>query len=85
MRFFPATEVEPERERGFEGGDGKKAMFRARSQKVTIMLEASPDAPSTPMPHLIRINARPILDGQMGAPLAVGEIPMLVVKPNPAP
>ncbi|MBM3803969.1 MAG: hypothetical protein FJW26_16825 [Acidimicrobiia bacterium] len=82
VRFFPATEVEPEREIGFEGGEGKKDRFRAKSQKATIMLVASADAPSTPMLQLVRISARPIWEGELGEPLSVGEVPMMVVKPK---
>jgi len=44
------------------------------------MLVASTEAPSSPAPQLVRINARPILDGELGEPLFVGDIPMMVVS-----
>jgi hypothetical protein len=82
VRVFTSTEVESEKkERTFEGAEGKKEYFRAKSQKATLMLVAGTDAPSSTSPVLLRISARPVVGGKLGEPLVVGNIPMMVVKP----
>ena len=82
VRFFPTTEVEPEKGKGFEGGEGKKERFRAESKKTTIMLVANEDTPPTSLSQIARITARPISAGKLGGPLLAGEIPIMVVRPK---
>lgn len=82
VQVFTSTEAEPEKkERTFEGAEGKKEYFRARSRKAALMLVAGTDAPSSTSPVLLRISARPVVGGKLGEPLVVGNIPMMVVKP----
>ncbi len=44
-----------------------------------IMLRASTDAPRTESPHFVRILTIPIVDGKAGEPIAVHELPVMVL------
>ena len=75
------TEVEPDR--GPPLDEGHKNRFLPKSQTAVIMLVASQDAPLTRWPTFIRVVARPIVDGKVGPPLPLEEIPLMVVEsPN---
>lgn len=50
------------------------------TQKATIMLIAGHDAPPTSVPRLVRVTARPVVEGRLGAPLLLGEIPLVVLR-----
>jgi hypothetical protein len=78
VEALPGTEVEPDR--GPTPDEGPKERFVAKSQTATILLMASPDAPATELPQFLRIVARPIIEGSPGSPLAVGEVPLMVVN-----
>ena len=55
--------------------------YRARRQVVTIALMASLDAKPMTQPTLLRLTARPIVQGRPGVSFPVGEIPFLLVVP----
>jgi len=55
---------------------------RPKREVLTIMLVAGEDALPTPLPRLLRISARPILEGRMGPVLPVAEIPFMLIKPT---
>jgi len=74
------TEVGPERSAPVDEGD--KSRFVPKSSMTTVLLLAAADAPETLMPHLIRITARPVVEGKIGLPLPVREIPLMVVRPR---
>ena len=78
VEVFPGTEVEPDR--GPNPDEGPKERFVAKSQKATILLMAGREAPVTTWPQFVRITARPVMEGQPGEPLPVGQIPLMVVK-----
>ena len=78
VEVFPGTEVEPDG--GINPDEGPKERFVAKSQKATILLMADREAPLTTWPRFLRIAARPVMEGKLGAPLPVGEIPLMVVK-----
>ena len=64
VEAFPGTEVEPP-VGGFED-KGRTERFQPEMQKATIILLAHETAPVTTMPHLIRINLRPVGEGRVG-------------------
>jgi hypothetical protein len=57
------------------------ANYRARRQAVTIALVASSDAKPMIEPTLLRITARPIVEGRPGVSFPAGEFPFLLVGP----
>jgi len=57
------------------------ANYRAKRQVVTIALVASSDAKPMTLPTLLRLTARPIVEGRPGASLPVGEFPFLLIAP----
>ena len=57
------------------------ANYRAKRQVVTIALVASSDAKPMTLPTLLRLTARPIVEGRPGASLPVGEFPFLLIVP----
>ena len=77
VEAFPAAEVEPARPGVLD--EGKKERFLPGSQRVTIVLATSPDAPVTRIPRLARLNARPVINGKFGIALPVQAIPVMVV------
>ena len=78
VEALPGTEVETES--GINPDEGPKERFLAKSQKATILLVARGDAPVTPMPQLIRIMGRAVVQGTLGPSLLVQEMPVMVVK-----
>ena len=52
-------------------------------QKATIVLLADPDAPITSMPAVVRLYARPIVNGEPGSSLLVREILLMVIERVP--
>jgi len=79
VQAFPGTEVEPEKTPP-PLSEGNKDLFLPKSQKAVILLAASPEAPATRMPQFIRVTARPVVGGEIGAPSLVEEIPLMVVE-----
>jgi hypothetical protein len=63
---------------------GKKEQYVPKSQKVMILVVASQDASPTTMPQTARLVARPVVEGQVGAPVWSQEIPIMVLKPDAA-
>jgi hypothetical protein len=57
------------------------ANYRAKRQVVTIALVATSDAKPMTLPTLLRLTARPIVEGRPGASLPVGEFPFLLIAP----
>jgi hypothetical protein len=50
-----------------------------REQRATVMLIAAPDAPPSEVPARIRVNVRVISEGRVFDPIAVKEIPLMVL------
>lgn len=77
--------------RAFAGADVEKKSnapvsqqeenFLPAVQTTTLVLLADPDAAITRMPSLVRLTARPVVGGQLGADLPVAEILLMVVAP----
>ena len=60
---------------------GRKEQYVPKTQKIVILVMGSPDAAATPLPQVARLVARPVVEGRVGAPLLVQEIPLMVLKP----
>jgi hypothetical protein len=80
VQAVPGAEVEPEHVPLPD--EGRKERYRPKSQRATVMLLARANAPLTRMPHIIRIIANPVANGLIGAPLPVGEFPLMVIAPD---
>jgi hypothetical protein len=72
----PGTEVKPDQ--GSNPDEGNKERFVPKKEVVTILIMASPDAHVTPTPRLVRVIARPVIDGALGHQVVAKEIPMMV-------
>ena len=77
---FTGTEVEEKKHPG--DASVKQESFVSKTQKATIILMAAADAPATVMPEMIRLRARPVVTGNPGQLLPVGEIPLMVIRPT---
>jgi len=58
---------------------GRLERYTPREQRTTVMLIATPDAPQSDIPKRIRVVVRVVRDGSLVAPLAVKEIPLMVL------
>jgi hypothetical protein len=58
-----------------------KEYYRPRRLETTLLLVASPDAPATRLPRMIRLVATPVVNGKPGAPQTVEEYPLMVLRP----
>jgi hypothetical protein len=78
VEAFPGTDVETKVPSTQESD--KEESFLPKAQKVTVVLQAHSDAAATLMPHFVRIVVQPIVNGERGSDLKVGDIPLMVVK-----
>ena len=81
VQALAAADVEPDTEPPLP--EIHKERFVPKSKKTTILLVADADAPTSSIPRLARIIARPVVGGEIGAPLTVGDVPVMVLKPGP--
>ena len=79
VRVSTATQVEEETPPPLN--DGEKELYLPKSQKAIILLAASADAPLTQVPQVLRVMARPVVEGKIGTPALVREVPLMVLKP----
>ena len=54
-----------------------------RNERAVVVFTASPDAPPTRAPQVVRLVVRPVVDGKTGAILATREIPVVVIAEQP--
>ena len=54
-----------------------------RNERAVVVFSASPDAPPTRAPQVVRLVVRPVVDGKTGAILAAREIPVVVIAEQP--
>ena len=87
VQVFPAAAIS--REVPSQGGQVyemrgaiHKERFRPHRLLTNLMFIASSEAPVSKMPSFVRLTARPILQGKLGAMIPVYEIPVMVV-PRP--
>jgi hypothetical protein len=81
LQSSTAAEVPPDPEPLLD--QGKRHQYVPKSQKVTLLLIGSEDAPATTLPQVVRLVARPVVQGQVGAPVWTKEIPVMVLQADP--
>ncbi|MBM3803229.1 MAG: hypothetical protein FJW26_13090 [Acidimicrobiia bacterium] len=81
VQALAGADVEPDTEPPLP--EINKERFVPKSKKTTILLAADADAPASGVPQLARIIARPVVGGKIGAPLTVGGVVVMVLKPDP--
>jgi len=59
---------------------GKLERYVAREQRTSVMLVAAADAPLSEMPASVRIVIRVVNGGRTQDPIAVKEIPLMIVS-----
>lgn len=59
---------------------GKRERYVPRTERTVVVFSASPTAPLTTEPRIVRLVARPLVDGKLGEVLATKEIPVMVVN-----
>ena len=74
------TEVEPEGP--LADPSVREQSFVPKTQKATIVLLADADAPATRMPKVVRLKARPIVKGNPGTEIFIGELALMVIRPT---
>lgn len=77
VQFLPGAEVEPHTEPPLP--EIHKERFVPKNQKTTVLLAAAPGAPSTRMPKRVRLSARPVVGGRVGAAIAAGDLLVMVL------
>jgi hypothetical protein len=63
---------------------GKLERYVAKEQRTSVMLVAAADAPLSDMPAIVRVVVRVVSAGQMQEPIAVKEIPLMIVARSKA-
>ena len=77
LEALPTAVQEPPRPPAFD--EGQKEIFRPETQKVAISLIADSKAPATRRPQVVRVSARPVVNGRLGRPIPVGEVLVIVL------
>lgn len=80
VQALPGADYRPETPPNLD--DGPKARYRPQQGATSVMIVAAEDAPATRMPRVLRIRARPVVSGKMGALLPVGQVHLMVLKGN---
>lgn len=80
VQALPGTDYRPETPPNLD--DGPKARYMAQQGATSVMIVTAEDAPATRMPRVLRIRARPVVSGKMGALLPVGKVHLMVLKGN---
>lgn len=70
---------EPEEDKPPLMNGGKVERYFPKKQKSVLLLTAAPGAPLASMPQMVRVVVRPIVEGQVGQPIATESIPVMVV------
>jgi hypothetical protein len=58
---------------------GKRERYTPRTERAVLVLTAGVDAPPSSQPHVIRVVARPVIDGKAGEILASKDIYVMVI------
>jgi hypothetical protein len=63
---------------------GKLERYTPKEQRVAILLVAAEDAPPTDLPVSVRVVVRVAGDGRLSEPIAMREIPLMVIPRKPS-
>ena len=80
VQALPSTDYQPETPPHLD--QGPKQRYLPQQGATSVMIVAGPEAPSTRMPRILRIQARPVVSGRMGALLPVGTVHLVVLEGN---
>lgn len=80
VQALPGTDYQPEKPPNLD--DGPKARYMPQQGATSVMIVAASDAPATRMPRVLRIQARPVVSGKIGALLPVGKVHLMVLEGN---
>ena len=80
VEALPSTDYQPEKPPHLD--QGPKQRYLPQQGATSVMIVAGPDAPATRMPRILRIQARPVVSGRMGALLPVGTVHLMVLEGN---
>ncbi len=80
VQALPGTDYQPETPPNLD--DGPKGRYMPQQGATSVMIVAAADAPATRMPRVLRIQARPVVSGKMGALLPVGKVHLMVLEGN---
>ena len=80
VEALPSTDYQPEKPPHLD--QGPKQRYLPQQGATSVMIVAGPDAPTTRMPRILRIQARPVVSGRMGALLPVGTVHLMVLEGN---
>src|SRR5262245_31901853 len=58
--------------------EGKKERFRPNYGAAALLVTVSSNAPATSVPQMLNVWARPVLNGKIGAALAVQTLPFTI-------
>lgn len=75
---IPAADPDPERPPLPNGG--KLERYTPKQQRTVLLLMAAPDAQPTPLPVVVRVVVRPVVDGKVAEAVEVREVPVMVLK-----
>ena len=78
IQMFPGAEVEPATLPPLP--ELNKDRFVVKHQKTTLIITADTDSPITQMPTISHLTAIPINQGQMGKPINVGKVLIMILK-----
>ena len=63
---------------------GKLERYTPKPQTASLLLVTSADAPVSGEPVLVRVTARPIMNGHLGEPIHVTDLPVMVIPRRPS-
>ena len=63
---------------------GRLERYTPKPQTSSLLLVTSPDAPASDLPILVHVTARPVVNGRLGNPIPVGDLPVMVVARRPS-
>ena len=78
VQALPGTDYQPETPPHLD--QGPRERYMPQRGATSIMIVAAADAPATRMPRVLRISARPVVSGKMGALLPVGRVQLMVLE-----
>ena len=80
VRVLPATEVKFLKVQQPRLSEGKVERYLAKNRTATLLLATDKGAPATRTPAHARILATPVRKGEMGRPIVVKELPVMVLQ-----
>ena len=80
VQALPSTDYQPETPPNLD--EGPKARYMPQQGATSVMIVAAAGAPATHMPRILRIRARPVVSGKIGALMPVGKVHLMVLEAN---